>query len=211
MIGRKIIPRDLGRTCRSKTHQNLWISPNCFFQQRSIFKEVMLIFSATFSRQLCTSIPRSGNLPFSVAPAAHQQSDLSSHCGLCLFRFLFACEQIIFCKKLTPDGSVMTLKTPLKDTFCKKLTPDGSVHRKCLKTLFSLNDILQEVRRDIMLIDLSILVISTRSEISVNCRQTYSDIPSKTTLPFVIVSRDSGARNNCSNVRKIHERKPDIY
>ena len=49
-----------------------------------------------------------------------------------------------FLQKLTPDGSVLTLKTLLKDTFCKKLTLGGSVHRKCLKTLFSVNDTWQE-------------------------------------------------------------------
>ena len=81
-------------------------------------------------------------------PTAHQQSDLSSHCGVLLFGSLFVCGQIIFCMKLTPDGSILSLKTHLKDTFCKKLTPGGSVHRKCLKTYFSLNDTSWEVLKD---------------------------------------------------------------
>ena len=42
---------------------------------------------------------------FLVAPAPREQSDISSRCGVCLL----VCGQIIFCKKLTPNGSVFNL------------------------------------------------------------------------------------------------------
>ena len=73
---------------------------------------------------------------FLLVPAAYQQSNISSHCGVCLL----VCGQSIFCKKLTPvalfTGStywtLLRLKNTPKRYFCKKLTPGGSVHRKFL-------------------------------------------------------------------------------
>ena len=92
-----------------------------------------------------------------IIAAAPADADADAWCGhtFVVLVCLFVCGQI-FLKKLTPDGSVLTLKTLhrkcskvlfilktllLKDIFCKKLISGGFVHRRCLKTLFSLNDI----------------------------------------------------------------------